>query len=58
MRNLLVKLQEPSYLKSSELKPFQWLLGGIGNIRLNEGTRKTSIIFISKIMFVERRVVG
>lgn len=45
-------------LKSSELQPLQWLFGHSGDVGLNEGTRKTSIVFISKIMFVQRRVVG
>lgn len=58
MRDLLRKLQEPAALKSSELQPLQWLFGRSGDMGLSEGTRKTSIVFISKIMFVHRRVVG
>lgn len=58
MRDLLRELQEPGSWKSSELQPLQWLFGRSGDMGLNEGPRKTSIVFISKTMFVQRRVVG
>lgn len=50
MRNLFMELQEPRSSKSPELQFLQWLLGGSGDMELNERTRKTSIIFILKIL--------
>ena len=35
-----------------------FFLYGSGDMGLNEGARKTSIVCISKIMFVQRGVVG
>lgn len=50
MRNLLMELQEPRSAKRPELQFLQWLLGGSGDMGLNERTRKTFTIFISKIL--------
>lgn len=44
MRNLLVELREPRIIASS------MSFGGSGDMGLNEGTRKASILFISKLL--------
>lgn len=50
MRHLLMELRQPGSLESPELQLLQWLSGGSGDMGLNEGTRKTFIISISRIL--------
>lgn len=50
MRNLLMELQESGFLKEPQITASSISFGGSGDMGLSEGTRNTSIVFISKLL--------
>ena len=45
-----MELQEPGFLKEPQISASSISFGDSGDMGLNEGTRNTSIVFISKLL--------